>query len=148
MNYWAFLASAPCLDGIEIMIEGQVVLHFIFRPNMHLKRRNDLEHCDFELLFVEVNSLLFVCGVCYRPPNYNSAQNIALLAHLQFCFDEINQIPSTFVLLFGDFNANFIVENSLPNDDFGSCLFRLMACNSLFQVINEPTCITEHMQHY
>jgi hypothetical protein len=101
------------------------------------KRRNDLEYCDFQLLFVEVkiNSLLFICSVCYRPTNYNSAQNIALLAHLQFCLDEINQIPGTSVLLFGDFNANFIVENALPSGDFGSCLYRLMARNSLFQVI-------------
>ena len=30
------------------------------------KRRKDLEHSDFELLFVEVkiNSLTFICGVC------------------------------------------------------------------------------------
>lgn len=86
----------------------------------------------------------FVCGVCYRPPNYNSAENNALLDHLQFCLDEINQIPGTFVLLFGDFNANFDMENVLPSSDFGSCLYRWMACNSLFQVINEPTRITEH----
>ena len=110
------------------------------------KRREDLEHSDFELLFVEVkiNSLTFVCGVCYRPPNYNSIVNNALLDHLQFCLDEINKVPGTFVLLFGDFNADFVMGETLPNNDFGSHLYRWLECNGLFQVINEPTRITAH----
>lgn len=110
------------------------------------KRRKDLEHSDFELLFVEVkiNSLTFVCGVCYRPPNYNSAVNIALLDHLQFCLDKIYLHPGTFVLLFGDFNAHFDIDDALSSSDFGTCLYSWMECNSLFQVINEPTRITAH----
>ena len=56
--------------------------------------------------------------------------------------DEINQIPGTFVLLFGDFSTDFVMGENLPNRDFGSCLYRWMECNGLFQVINEPTRIT------
>ena len=58
--------------------------------------------------------------------------------------DEINQIPGTFVLLFGDFNTDFVMGENLPNRDFGSCLYTWMECNGLFQVINEPTRITAH----
>ena len=86
--------------------------------------------------------MTFVCGVCYRPPNYNSIVNNALLEHLQFCLDEINKIPGTFVLLFGDFNADFVMGETLPNNDFGSYLYKWLECNGLFQVINEPTRIT------
>jgi hypothetical protein len=109
-------------------------------------RRNDLEHDDFELLFVEikVNSLTFVCSVCYRPPNYNSVLNDALLDHLQFCVDSINARPGTFVLLLGDFNAHFDVNDIQSSSDFGINFYRWMECNSLFQVINEPTRITAH----
>ena len=109
-------------------------------------RRNDLEHDDFELLFVEikVNSLTFVCGVCYRPPNNNSVLNDALLDHLQFCVDSINARPGTFVLLLGDFNAHFDVNDIQSSSDFGINFYRWMECNSLFQVINEPTRITAH----
>ena len=44
------------------------------------KSQIDLEHSDFELLFVDfqINSTTFVCGVCYRSPNNNSEVNIAL----------------------------------------------------------------------
>jgi hypothetical protein len=97
-------------------------------------------------LFVEikVNSLTFVCGVCYRPPNNNSVLNDALLDHLQFGVDSINARPGTFVLLLGDFNAHFDVNDIQSSSDFGINFYRWMECNSLFQVINEPTRITAH----
>ena len=103
-----------CIPGFSPMFRrdrnngrraGCVALYI--SSNFESKRRNNLEHSDFELLFVEVkiNSLSFVCGVCYRPPNYNSAacKQCPLLDHLQFCLDEIYQIPGTFVLLLRDF---------------------------------------------
>ena len=73
-----------CIPGFSPMFRrdrnngrraGGVALYI--SSNFASKRRNDLEHSDFELLFVDVkiNSLSFVCGVCYRPPNYNSAAN-------------------------------------------------------------------------
>ena len=140
MIYYAFQVLVLCLD---LFRAGGVALYI--SSDYLSKRREDLEHSDFELLFVEVkiNSLTFVCGVCYRPPNYNSIVNNALLDHLQFCLDEINKIPGTFVLLFGDFNADFVML-ILPNNDFGSYLYRWLECNGLFQVINEPTRITAH----
>ncbi len=41
--------------------------------NIACKQRLDLENWDFELLFVEfkISNTKFVCGVCYRPPNYS-----------------------------------------------------------------------------
>ena len=73
------------------------------------KRRFDLERNGIELLWVEmkINRHSFICGVCYRPPNYNHADNVILLDHLQFCLDQIYSKPDTFVLLLGDFNAHY-----------------------------------------
>lgn len=90
------------------------------------KRHKDLEHSEFELLFVEIkiNSLIFICGVCYRPPSYNSALNDALLDHLQLCLDNINARPGTFVLLLGDFNAHFDANDVSSSSDFGTYLCR------------------------
>ena len=74
------------------MVEGLVVLLFtsllVLRRS---KRRFYLEHVNFELLFVEIviNSLTFVCGVCYRPPNYNAEDNNAFLDNWQSSLDNI-----------------------------------------------------------
>lgn len=108
------------------------------------KRRIDLERNGIELLWVEmqINRHFFVCGVCYRPPNSNCSDNIILLDHLQFCLDQIYSKPNTFVLLLGDFNAHYDIDNPADGSDFGLLLYRWMGCNSLFQIINEVTRVT------
>ena len=85
------------LDRSDGRRAGGVALYVL--SDYHSKRREDLEHGDFELLFVEVkiSSLTFVCGVCYWPPNYNSIANNALLDHLQL-FRRNN--PNTWHLCF------------------------------------------------
>jgi hypothetical protein len=42
-----------------------------------VKRRNDLETCGFELLWVElkVGSNNLICGICYRPPGGDLISN-------------------------------------------------------------------------
>ena len=51
--------------------------------NIVYKRRLDLENWEFELLFVEfkISNTKFVCGACYRPPNYSAEINLAFLDH-------------------------------------------------------------------
>ena len=56
------------LDRCDGRRAGGVALYI--SSSFASKRRFDLEHVNFELLFVEIviNSITFVCGVCYRPP--------------------------------------------------------------------------------
>ena len=56
--------------------------------------------------------------------------------------DNIYLKPGTFALLLWDFNAHYDSEDALLSSDFGICLNRWMECNSLFQIISEPTRIT------
>jgi hypothetical protein len=110
------------------------------------KQRFDLERNGLEVLWVEmqINRLFFVCGVCYRPPNSNQASNIALLDYLQSCLDQIYLKPNTHVLLLGDFNAHYDIENPVDGSDFGVTLYRWMECNNLYQIINEATRVTAY----
>ena len=88
---------------------------------------------------MQINRLFFVCGVCYRPSNSNQASNIALLDYLQSCLDQIYLKPNTHVLLLGDFNAHYDIENPVNGSDFGITLYRWMECNNLYQIINDAT---------
>ena len=49
-----------------------------------VKRRNDLESSDFELLWVELKagSNNLFCGICYRPPGGDSDANTFFLENL------------------------------------------------------------------
>jgi hypothetical protein len=71
-------SDALCIPGFSPMFRldrkdgrraGGVALYV--SSNLASKICQDLEHTDFELLFVEikVNSFTFICGVCYRPPS-------------------------------------------------------------------------------
>jgi hypothetical protein len=63
---------------------------------------------------------------------------------LQNCLDRIYLEPNTFVVLLGDFNAHFDESSVSPSTDFGARLYSWMECNSLYQVIKEPTRVTSH----
>jgi hypothetical protein len=130
------------LDRCDGRRAGGVALYI--SSSFASKRRFDLEHVNFELLFVEIviNSITFVCGVCYRPPNYNAEDNNAFLDNLQSSLDNIYLKPDTFVLLLGDFNAHYDTAYPSLSSVFGTRFYSWMACNNLFQVINEPTRIT------
>ena len=130
------------LDRCDGRRAGGVALYI--SSSFATKRRFDLEHVNFELLFVEIviNSITFVCGVCYRPPNYNAEDNNAFLDNLQSSLDNIYLKPDTFVLLLGDFNAHYDTAYPSLSSVVGTRFYSWMACNNLFQVINEPTRIT------
>jgi hypothetical protein len=130
------------LDRCDGRRAGGVALYI--SSSFASKRRFDLEHVNFELLFVEIviNSITFVCGVCYRPPNYNAEDNNAFLDNLQSSLDNIYLKPDTFVLLLGDFNGHYDTAYPSLSSVFGTRFYSWMACNNLFQVINEPTRIT------
>ena len=106
--------------------------------NIVYKRRLDLENWEFELLFVEfkISNTKFVCGACYRPPNYSAENNLAFLDHLQNCLDRIYLEPNTFVVLLGDFNAHFDESSVSPSTDFGACLYSWMECPSATSMWN------------
>ena len=74
----------------------------------------------------------FVCGVCYRPPNSNQVSNTALLDYLQFCLDQIYLKPNTHVLLIGDFNAHYDIENPVIGSDLVA-LHRWMECTTFIE---------------
>jgi hypothetical protein len=111
-----------------------------------IKRRSDLESSDFELLWIvlKMGSNNLFCGICYRPPGGDSDANTSFLQNLQTCLDKINTKPDSFVILIGDFNTHYDPSNMSDSSDFGCLLYRWMQCNNLFQVINEPTRITQN----
>ena len=67
-----------------------------------------------------------------------------MLDYLQFYLDQIYLKPNTDVLLIGDFNAHYDIENPVIGSDFGVALYRWMECNNLYQIINEATWVTAH----
>ena len=110
-----------------------------------VKRRKDLKSCDFEFLWVElkIGSNNLICGICYRPPG-DLNLHIRFLENLQRCLDNIAIQPYSFVTIIGDFNAHYDSTNPSESSDFGCLLYCWMECNNVFQVITEPTRITEH----
>jgi hypothetical protein len=67
---------------------------------------------------------------------------MGFLENLQICLDKVQLESNKVVILLGDLNGNYNVENPSESGDFGSLLYRWMECNNLSQVINEPTRIT------
>ena len=68
------------------------------------------------------------------------------LESFQLCFDNIKccgQIFSAVVLL-GDFNAHFNYDDtSSPNSDIGIRVFNFLESNNLYQLVDNPTRITQ-----
>ena len=121
---------------------------FYVSSSVGFKRRHDLEVNDLELLWIELklNRIVFLCGVCYKPPCQDSVINLKFLENLQLSLDKVSQQPNSFLTLIGDFNASYDPSNPLVRNDFGALLYRWMECNNLYQVINEPTRITQYSE--
>ena len=98
------------------------------------------------MLWVElkVGSNNLICGICYRPPGGDLNYNARFLDNLQRCLDKINIQSNSLVTIIGDFNDHYDSTNQSESTDFGCLLYRWMECNNLFQVITEPTRITQH----
>ena len=109
------------------------------------RRGLHLETNEFELLWVEekINSFTLICGVYYRPEYASNETNMQFVENLQSCIDKINQEPDTFLVLLGDFNSHYDSTNPSECSDFGCLLYQWFECNNLYQVITEPTRVTE-----
>ena len=107
------------------------------------KRRDDLEHPELEVLWVEIcpspikfngrihQSLLVGC--CYRPP---SSTNI----FYQYLESVLDKAAETDIVLLGDFNAkhkNWYSED--VTNSHGSALKDLMDSFNMSQLVNKPT---------
>ena len=103
---------------------------------MVVKRQNDLESSEFELLWVELKagSDNLFCGIFYRPPGGDSDANTFFLENLQSCLDKINIAKPDSL---GDFNAYYNPSNIIESSVFGNLLYCWMECNNLFQVMNQ-----------
>jgi len=101
--------------------------------SLTVKRRNDLEFNDIEMLWVEIKlpKLNLLCGVCYRPPG-NCIDNTAhFLDCLQNSIDKIKQRPQDLIVLMGDFNAHYDPNNPSSSSVFGLRFCQWFECNSL-----------------
>ena len=121
---------------------------FYVSSSIGFKRRHDLEINELEVLSIELklNRIVFLCGVCYKPPSHDSVQNLKFLENLQLSLDRAFLEPNIFLTLLGDFNASYDPSNPLARNDFGALLYRWMECNNLYQIINEPTRITQYSE--
>lgn len=81
--------------------------------------------------------------MCYRPPSNNYESDLLFIEHFQSCLDKISLDPKSVIMILGDFNAHYDSESPAQSTDFGILLHRWLECNNLFQVINEPTRITQ-----
>ena len=64
------------------------------------------------------------------------------LDSLQYSLNLIDCNPRTLIVLLGDFNAHFDVNDPSTNSEFGIRFQLLLERNNLFQLISEPTCVT------
>ena len=139
-----------CIPGFHAIVRkdrpntrgGGVALYIT--QSLAFKRRNDLENNNLELLWVEVkvHKQTLLCGVCYRAPN-NSLQDVSIfLDSLQSIIDKIRQNPHTFIMIIGNLNAHYDCNN-LSSTGFGNHFNHWLQCNALYQIIREPTRLTE-----
>ena len=81
--------------------------------------------------------------MCYRPPSNDYQSYLSFIENLQSCLDKIRLAPKFVIMIMGDFNAHCDLENPAQSTHFGILLYRWLECNNLYQVIHEPTCITQ-----
>ena len=118
------------------------------KDHIAVKRRVEFEYfAGLELLWVQCNvdSFVFLCEVCYRPPNQSVIEEKAFFESLQMCFDNIKSCGQiSAVVLLGDFNAHFNYDGTLsPNTDIGIRVFNFLESNNLYQLVDNPTRITQ-----
>lgn len=92
-----------------------------------------------KLKFINLN---YFGGVRYRPPNNTLESTSPFIDSLQHSINSIERNPNTIIVLLGDFNAHFDMNDSSLSSDFGVRFYHMLECNNLFQLIDEPTRIT------
>ena len=117
------------------------------RDDLPVRRRKDLEHDELEIVIIEVMSgtkRIFI-GCCYRAPGANAETVNSFIDNLQSIFNSFyTNKPESFIIL-GDLNDRCITWNSNhTQSELGNKLLDLTTGNNLFQIIDEPTHITEN----
>ena len=101
--------------------------------------RTDLESSDVEALWLQVflpKSHSFLIGTFYRPPNSSKTFDPDFVIRLDSMVDSA-LADSNEVILFGDFNCDFLVKRSASN--ITKQLKLLFKAYNFTQLINEPT---------
>ena len=92
---------------------------------------------SLELLWIEmkINTLTFLCDVCYGPTSVNAQANINFLTDLQCGVDRALSYPPNALVLLSDFNAHYDPVNPSEAGHFHAPFYRCMECTNLHQVI-------------
>ena len=117
------------------------------RDDLPVRRRKDLEHDDLEIVIIEAMSdkKRILIGCCYRAPGANAESANSFIDNIQRVLNNIYaNKPESFIIL-GDFNDRCITWNSNHTySELSNKLLDLVTGNNLFQIIDEPTHVTEN----
>ena len=103
------------------------------------RRRNDLEIPTIESVWIEISHLgmRFLYGTFYRPPN----SPVSLWSDIENSIDLAYNSNINNIIIVGDFNADFLVDNLQLNH------FRnILHMYNMSQLVQEPTHYTENSQ--
>ncbi len=110
------------------------------------KRREEFEFVNLELLWVEVKigqQKIFV-GVGYRPPGMTALEVDEFLDLFSQSYEMVLNEPSDAIIIMGDFNDRCTHwEDNHDTSELGLKFFNYLNDSNLFQLIDEPTRITE-----
>ncbi len=108
--------------------------------------RTDLETNDTELLWVELRlgNKKIMFGTCYRPPGMTSLQVDSFIESFgNQTENALNENPDALIIV-GDFNDRCVHwDDRHENSEMGLKFYNYLNDMNLFQMINEPTRITE-----
>ena len=138
-NYQLFRKDRPEGRG------GGVAIYV--HKSLPVKRRNDLEENNLELLLLELTSQQkrFILGCCYRPPGTNARDAQIFIDTFQIVVNNIIFDAPESLFLLGDFNDKCILwDDEHTGSELGRKLHNLVLTNNLFQIIQEPTHLTPH----
>ena len=151
----------PCVHSEDIKLEGYQLPFRTDRQGrgggslIYVKstlpaiRCKDLELGPCECTWIEMNiqNNLIYFGVYYRSPGQTAVDREDFLLNLQSSLDLIYRRNPFAIICTGDFNDRCSNWNDKHNgSDLGTKLYDLVNNNNLFQLIDEPTRITETCQ--
>jgi len=149
---------SPYVDSSDIMLQGY---QLPFRSDRATRgggtmiyvtssiaaiRCNELEMGPCECTWVEIalDQKKIYFGVYYRPPGQNVTEHTEFLEAFQATLDMIYQRNPYAIICTGDFNDRcFSWDDHHSQSELGDKLKDLINGNNMFQLISEPTRITE-----
>ena len=121
-------------------------LLFFVSDNLSYRRRGDLESDVCMWAEISTNNTCFLTGLFYRSPSQSSAERVHYFNEVDNIIGKaLNDKPSNIVFFGGDFNARS--QHWWLNDRNtveGKTLYDVSVKHSLYQLINEPTRVTEN----